>query len=168
MSLSLTHGYRKLSYRKGTQVEEKFLLVWSPQFIWKLSPVSPPAMNLRHTLTSFIYPRRTGLFQETHSSRRAGSRWCRWHIMPFPFGRAWNAQCARPGDDPGLPIQVCIWHPDRNIVTSAGWLSWRPWLWPWIFSDLPLSLENFESRYDCCCPIFALDKENKASRVIVT
>lgn len=134
------------------QKKKKPFLSEVPNLIRKLSPVSPPATDLSSILTSYTYPRRTGLFQESHSTWRAGSRWCRWHIMPFSFGWAWNTQRVWPVSPFGYAFDILT----GTLGLQQGWLSWRPWIWLQILSDLPLRPEVFETRCDRR-PVFALD-----------
>ena len=112
-----------LVYCKSPQTveEKKFFFDWSPKFLWKLSPVSPPTTDFTYTLTSLDLPQENRVyFRKVTAPRELGADGIDDTLCPFQLDGHEMPKVPQPGDGPGLPVQMCTGHPDRDTVTSAG------------------------------------------------
>lgn len=159
ISSLLTHGSKELAYSfavKFPQTEEKFFLVWSLKFLWKLSSVSLPAMDLSHTLTSFINPWKTGFISGKSQHQRSWQQMVQmtcyalfiWMGMKCPrCVTRWWARSPHPGAhltsrQKHCDFKVIAELETLDLATNSFWSSTEP--------------RKFW--YDHCCPTFALDR----------
>ena len=108
----------------------KILFCPKPQLSFKLSPVSPPAMDLTYAVTSYIYPRRTGFIsgKSRHLVSWEQMVWMTHHALFSWMGmkctRCTARWCTR-SPNPGVHLTSRQKHCD---FSRAG-LSWSPGTW---------------------------------------